>query len=424
MTGRRPFRAIIYAVCSAAVAAGAAQAASHSAILDLDTAVERTLERNPELVAMGYSLEAQEGVILQSGQKPSVQVGLMVENVLGSGDFSGAQSAETTLTLFWTLERGKRERRIDAARSSLSALEADVEIRRLDAAAVTARLFIEALGMQERLQQVDAAVAAASATAVAVAERVEAGSSPAADLARAEAEQAHIELQREDYEHMLATAKRQLAAQWGAREIDFMQVSGDIAMLPKPEPYAALLARVDQNPDIARYLSEQRLRQAEVRLAEAQTRPNWQLAASVRRLEQTNDQAFVADIVIPITNKNFNQGQVAAARARLAMAAADQEAMRLQIETQLFAMYQELQHSLHRVELLRDTILPRVESALRDTQRAYEAGRYAYMELRTVQNEVLAARMELVDASINAHLFVIEIERLTGTNVVPAAAAL
>lgn len=419
-----PVRAILGALCVAAGAVSAAQAGSHSALLELDTAIQRTLERNPKLVATGYGLEAQEGVIEQSGQRPAVQVGLMMENILGSGNFSGADSAETTLTLFWTLERGKRERRMEAARSGLSALQADMEIARLDAAAETARLFIESLGMQERLQLVETAVAAARATAAAVAKRVSAGRSPAADLARAEAEQAHIELQREDFEHMLSTAERRLAAQWGAREVDFMQVQGDVSTLPVLEPYDALLGRIDQNPDIARYLSEQRLQQAKVRLAEAQTRPNWQLSGSVRRFEQSNDQAFVADIVIPITNKSFNQGKVAEARARLAMAAADEDAMRLRVETQLFAMYQELEHSLHRAGLLNETILPRLESALRDTERAYEAGRYGYVELRDVQAEVLAARMELVDASINAHLFVIEIERLTGTNVVPGAAAL
>lgn len=413
-------------LCIAGASSGTlaeAQAASHSALLDLETAVQRTLERNPRLLAYGYALEAQEGQILQSGQKPAVQVGLMVENVLGSGNFSGAESAETTLTLFWTLERGKREKRVAAANSELSLLEIDAEVGRLDAAAETARLFLENLALQKRLRQVDDAVELAGNTATEVGRRVDAGRSPRADLARAEAERAHIELQREDIEHMLTTAQRQLAAQWGERTPGFRQVTGEITTMPEPEPYETVLARVEQNPDLARYFSEQRLRQAELQLAEARTRPNWQMAASVRRLEQTNDQAFVADIVIPIANKNYNRGQVAAARARLSMAEADREVTRLRIETQVFAMYQELQHSLHRVELLRDEIIPRIESALRDTKSAYTAGRYAYAELRNVQAELLAARMELIDASINAHRYVIEIERLTGTNVVPATAA-
>ena len=88
---------------------------------------------------------------------------------------------------------------------------------------------------------------------------------------------------------------------------------------------------------------------------------------------------------------------------------------RIQIETQLFALYQEFQHSLHRATVLREKVLPRIEQALADTQTAYATGRYGYFELQIVQTEVLDARTALVEASIDAHKRLIEIERLTGT---------
>ena len=85
------------------------------------------------------------------------------------------------------------------------------------------------------------------------------------------------------------------------------------------------------------------------------------------------------------------------------------------MDGQLFAFYQELQHSLHRTKTLREDVLPRVEKALVGTRRAYEAGRYGYFELQLLQSEVLSTRMALVDASIDAHKRLIEIERLIGT---------
>ena len=116
-----------------------------------------------------------------------------------------------------------------------------------------------------------------------------------------------------------------------------------------------------------------------------------------------------------MATRNRNQGRIAAARANMAKTDADQAAVRLQIQTQLYALYQELEHSLHRAEVLRQEILPRVEKALLDTQRAYDAGRYDYFELRVVQAEMLNGRTALVEASIDAHRNVLEIERLTGT---------
>ena len=67
--------------------------------------------------------------------------------------------------------------------------------------------------------------------------------------------------------------------------------------------------------------------------------------------------------------------------------------------------------------MLRDKVLPRVEQALADTQTACATGRYGYFELQLVQTEVLDTRSALVEASIDAHKRLIEIERLTGTTV-------
>mgnify|MGYP006143005935 CR=1 FL=1 len=67
--------------------------------------------------------------------------------------------------------------------------------------------------------------------------------------------------------------------------------------------------------------------------------------------------------------------------------------------------------------VLRDEIIPLYEDALNETQNAYEQGRYSFLELSTVQAELLAARNELVDASIDAHRHVIEIERYTGLSI-------
>jgi cobalt-zinc-cadmium efflux system outer membrane protein len=224
-----------------------------------------------------------------------------------------------------------------------------------------------------------------------------------------------MQLAREDVEHELVTSNHRLAAQWGETQPDFTEVSGNVLALPTPEDFQSLLARIERNPDLSRYLTEQRLREAELRLAQANAKPNWRISAGIRRLERSDDQAFVAGITIPLAMRNRNQGRVAGARARLSKADADRRATRVQIETQLFALYQGLQHSLHRALALRDAVLPRVEQALTNTQRAYASGRYGYFELQLVQAEVLDARTALVEASIDAHEHVIEIERLTGT---------
>ncbi len=404
------------------VATVRANPSADGADVSLNDAIARALERNPALLAFGYQLEAQQGRVLQSGLRPNAELHLSVQDALGSGAFEGLDAAETTLSLAWVLERGKRERRTDAARAELSLLEADAAIHRLDAAAETARRFLDSLANQEQLVLGDAAVRLAEQTVTNVGRRVRAGGTPEADLARAEAELARLRLRHGHLEHELLSSNRRLAAQWGDTRPDFSRVRGDARELPSPGSFASLVARLDDNPNVARYLSERRLREAELRLAEAEARPDWVLDAGVRRFEQPDEHALIAGITIPLTLRNRNQGRIAEARARLALADADRVATRVRVETQLFALYQELRHSLHRAATLRDDVLPRVEQALADTERAYAAGRYGYFELRVVQAEVLTARTALIEASIDAHRNVIEIERLTGATLsFPAA---
>ncbi len=386
-------------------------------VVDLTDAITMTLERNPGLMAFGDQIRAQEARVTQSAQRPDPELGLMVENFVGTDQFSGIDSAEITLSVAWILERGKQQHRIDSARAGVSLFEAEAEIRRLDAAAETGRRFLDSLAFQERLTQTEHAVRLADETATAIRRRVAAGRTPDADLARAEAELARMRLDREDIEHSLRVSNRRLAAQWGVTQPAFTRVSGNIHDLPTPAVFSNLLARVDQTPNITRYFSEQRLRESELRLAEAEAKPGWRVTAGIRHFERSDDQALIAGVTIPLPVRNRNQGRISEARARLAMTSSAQAAVRVQIETQLFALYQELQHSLHVATTLRDEIVPRLERALVSTQSAYDAGRYGYFELRVVQTELLSARAELVEATIGAHRNVIEIERLTGTTV-------
>ncbi|CAE7741401.1 czcB, partial [Symbiodinium necroappetens] len=380
--------------------------ASESAIVKLEDAITRTLERNPTLVAFGYQIEAQQGRVTQSRLRPNPELGVTIENALGSGEFEGIDRAETTLSLSWVLERGKRERRVAAANAGVSLLESEAEVTRLDVAAETARLYLDSLANQERLKRLQEAVTLSEQTVTAVKERVQAGRTPDADLARAEASLAYVRLDLEDVEHELLTSNYRLAAQWGERQPDFIQVTGNIELLPKPEEFEHLLARVDQSPNVFRYLSQQRLREAELRLAQADAKPNWRVNAGIRRIEGIDEQAFVAGITIPLAMRNRNQGGIAEARAKLQGVDADRIATQLQIETHLFARYQELQHSLHQTKTLRDEVLPRVEQALADTQSAYASGIMGCS----------GASSENDDSAKNGHGEVAEIEPVKGPN--------
>ena len=106
--------------------------AGEAAAIDMEEAITRTLARNPTLVAFGYQIEIQQARLTQSQLRPNPELGVLVENVFGSGEYEDADGAETTLSLGWVLERGKLEHRIAAARAGVSLYESEAEIQRLE----------------------------------------------------------------------------------------------------------------------------------------------------------------------------------------------------------------------------------------------------------------------------------------------------
>lgn len=386
-------------------------------VLDLDQAIARTLTENPGLNALGYQVRAQEGRILQAGIKPPPELVLSVENILGSGENDLFYGAQTTLSIAWILDHGVTARRVDAETAARDLMTMDMEVSRLDAAAETARLYLDALALQTRMTNAVAAISQAEATVAAITERVEAGATPAAELARARTELARRELVREDIEHETQAAYHLLSEQWGLTAPDFASVGGNVLALPQLQDFSALSARIEQNPSISRFVSQQRLYEAQLRLAEASRRSNWRVSAGVRQIETTGDHSFVADINVPLARADSNRGRLEEARANLARTEAEEAAERAHVATQLYVIYLELQHYLEVAAALRDNIIPLHEQALAETQDAYEQGRYSYQELSTVQAELLAARDDLVTASIETHRRIIEIERFTGVSI-------
>jgi outer membrane protein, heavy metal efflux system len=413
---RRVCACLCFSILGSAMAA-LAQPAAPTAALSLREALDRTLERNPELVALGYGRQGVEGQLQQSRLKPNPDLHIAVQDVLGTDRFEALDSAETTVSLEWVLERGVRQRMVAAAQSGLEAYGAEVEVHRLDEAAETARRYVECLLLQARLLTRAEGVRLAEQTVGAVRRRVDATRAPQAELARAEAELARAEILEEDVEHELLSAYRELSAQWGEPQPSFATVAGEIGPLPTLDPFEALIERVDANPALLRFASQQRLDEAQLRLEQARSRPSWRVSGGLRRFEATDDQALVAGLTVPLAWKNRNQGRIAEARANVARTGAEAAAARVDIETSLFVLYQELKHDVDVAGRLTRDIIPRIDTALDGTRRLYEAGGYSYLELALVQSQLLDAREELLSVTADAHTLVIEIERLTGVSV-------
>ncbi len=406
------FSALLLSISTALLAAPAIVASEQG--INLTSAIKKTFEHNPDLQAFSYALAAQQGRQLQASLVASPELSFVIEDALGTKDLKGFDSAQATLGIAWVLEGDIRNARTDVARAGAVSLTTEAAAMQLNAAAETARLYIINLANQARLENAVNTVALAADTTAAVKKRFEAGKAPAAELARAEAELTRRQLEEEGIQHELRKAIHLLAAQWGETEPTFTYVEGSIFNLPAIPSTTTLKAQIEHSPDFNRLAVQQDLLQARLSLAESQGKSAWRVNLGVRHFASTNDQAIVAGFSLPIGKQSKNTGNITAARKSISQTQAHQNALKVRFETMLFVLSEELQHSVHYVVAYRDQIIPQLEKALEGTRRAYNLGRYSYLEWRSVQAELLSARSALVEASIDTHLKVIEIERLTG----------
>jgi outer membrane protein, heavy metal efflux system len=394
--------------------------ATNGPSLTLRQAIESTLRSNPGLQVFGFELRAQDARIQQAGLRPSPTLGAEVENVLGSGETRGIDAAEATFSLSQVVELGnKRDRRMRAAAFARETMGVEQQAAQLDVLAEVTRRFIHVASDQAQLELTRRGAQLTQTTVDGVTRRVQAGRSPDVELIRAQAALTRAHIDQRHAEHELLASRRKLAAMWGEPEAVFGAVVADLYQLVPPAEFDALVSRLKENPDFLRFASEARLRDAEIRLAEAQRRPDIEFSAGVRRLQDSRDQAFVLGASVPVFSRRQAAPAVAEARALRGQVDAEQHAAFVNARAQVFELYQELRHAIDETQILQRQVLPQMEQALKQTEYAYERGRYSYLELVEGQRAYLDTQRALIEAAATAQTLQAEIERLTGESLTP-----
>lgn len=382
--------------------------------LTLESAVERTLAENPQLQVFDLRNEALQGQLEIASLNPPLEVGADIENIGGTGDFKGIDGAELTISLSSVLELGnKREARVASIGARRGQLDAERQVDALDLLGEVTRRYVDTLAAQERLALAQDAESLARETLQIVQDRAVAGATPEAEVLRAQAALSQAELLVSAEQNQLRYARVALATMWGQTDPTFESVAGDLYQIEQAPGFEDLFERVQQNPFIQVFASEERLREAEVRLASSQSTADLRWSVGARRLQETGDVGLVAGFSIPLFNAERNRGAM-----RSAMAARDEvevrrEAVLLRLHTQLFNAFQNRQQALITIETLQTQTIPLLTDALAGIRAAYESGRYSYLEWVTARQELIGARETLINAATAALRYGADIEQLT-----------
>lgn len=382
--------------------------------LSLPQAISRALEKHPKLAVFEYRFKALEGERLTADQAPAYELGLEAENLLGSGQLKGTDAAEYTLAISSVIELGdKRQARKRLASDRYAMAEAERKAETLSLLGRVTHAFINALALQEKIRLSEASVLLAKTSREMIEQRVERGAAPKAEALRAKAQLARRQLELDALRGNHDASRMTLATLLGDQAADFQELRGQLYALGTAPDFPKLFQQASENPAIAIYASEARMREAELALMRGQSRTDirWQLG--VRHLEENSDSALVAGISLPLGTARRNQGQLQTARAALAETGLRRESALLTLRAQLYAAWRQHQQATAAVKTMQQQIIPDLDKALELTRTAYQRGRYSYMEWQAAQSELLSARQALVDSASTALRNQALIEQLT-----------
>ena len=394
-------------------AAGVPEAATE--VLRLPQALALALESSPELAPFPLAIRAAEARALQAGLLLNPRVGIEVEDVLGTGDFEGGRRAQLTLQLGQLVELGgKRAARVEAAGRETALARASYEEQRVEVLGSVTVRFLDVLDHQHQLALASEAVRLDRGTLRTVRRRLAGGAGSPLEETRAEVALAQSRVHEEDARHELAVARTVLAATWGAAVPAFGRVEGRLFERGPVPSWEDLEGRLGNAPEIVRRGAEERLREAELGLARAQGVPDLSLSAGPRRYEESDEQALVFGVSIPLPAFDRNQGGISEAEALARKSGAERGAAEVRLRALLYRLWQELGHAGHILDSLEAEVLPATENALAIAREGFERGRFSHLELLEARRAFLDARRRRIEAAASFHRFVLEIERVTG----------
>lgn len=402
----------VLALCAST---SSAYAETPSAIT-LEEAVRATLQHNPQLAGYRFREQALDGEHQTAKLKPALRASMELENALGSGDFTGTDSAELTLSLGSVIELGgQRDSRIDVITARQQQLMYEQRIQTFDLLSGVTQRFILMVAAQEEIALSVETEMLARQTVGALQQQVQAGRSADAELLRAQAALTMATIQVQKAHQHLNTERLQLSLFWADITPDFQSAKADLYALSPIPSLTELRNGLATNPALELIAQEVRLRQAQRRQAEAAGKANIEWNAGVRHFEASDSTAVVLGMNMPLGSGRRNTGAVATARADEEGAIYQQDTAQVQLESEILRLHQEYTQASDEVQSLNKHVLPLLQQANKTTFDAFRHGRYSYLELNQAQRELLDAKSALINAAVRMHQTRIEIERITGS---------
>lgn len=399
---------------SAALLCYASSSWAQASQIDLQDALQKTLKQSPALQTLPYQLRLTEAERLQAGFRPNPEMGVSLENVAGTGSSQGLDNAELTLSLSQLIEMGdKRAKRLEKNQWQSELVRQQFEISRLDTLASTTRSYIRLVELQQLEAQLHQRIVREQRLLDIAKQRASASSLSDADVTRIELSLTRSQLELVARQNAIINARHQLAAHWD-QEPDFTQVKGDLNHLPLLPTLAQLQDSLMRSADLAFFVTQSRLYESELQLAQADQQADIRVNAGVRRIESLNDNALVLGISMPWQLSDPSEARRQAAQTQIELTSVQQQQKQTALRLLTQQIYLELEQLRQYSQVLQSQLIPQTQRLQRQSELGYQQGQVDLFNLLSAEQELRQAETDLITAQTRFHLQLLELERLTG----------
>ncbi|MXP29858.1 TolC family protein [Porphyrobacter algicida] len=383
------------ALAAAPLAAQADRGLTLDEALRLSGAIEASASSpsNPRIVGPQEDIAAAEAEIAQARLRPNPEVSLEVENVAGTGAFSGLRSSEYTLSAGLPIELGgKRNARIAAARAEADLARLRGELSLSELGYLVRRRFVAAVAAEAKVE-LAADILERDRELLRIADAlVDAGREPPLRALRARAALAEAEAELKAAQADALATRFALGALWSQDAAP--EVPPEFPAIEPPHDliasYSGLETRIAAAERIAAETEIDRQRSLGV--------PDPTVSAGVKRFEESNDNAFVVGVSIPLPLRNRNQGSVAAAQARARAAGAREAVAMADYRQEVAQARADYLSAEAKSTTLEERSLPQAEEALRLAEIGYRNGKFPLLEVLAAADTRDSIRRSIIDA--------------------------
>jgi cobalt-zinc-cadmium efflux system outer membrane protein len=397
----------VVAAC-ATLFASSTTALAQGQVLTLAEVLARARERAPQIVSAQLTLEELRGRL--AGASLRVQSNPEVDAGLGNREGPERRFTEFELGLSQSFEPGsRRTERMAGANASIAHATADIEEVTRIAQRASAVAFHRVLHADERIRLLTASEGLAENVYSIADRRFKAGDIAVLDVNIARASLARLRAEREAAEAGKAVALGELK--------QLLQVEGEIAAagdLTNPAAVAldGLLASAAQRPEIRSLESAIQEAEAESRLGDAFSKPDYGLGVRYSREEGDHIVLGGLTLSLPFFAKGQELRAVGAARAARFRAELDATRTRIRLEVQ--SALDAYSHRRNAVRLLETDAIAGLDENETLTARSFEVGQLGLLDLLLIRRAILDTRSQYLDALLDAAVARIELDAAAG----------